>query len=59
MSCPFMDASMLERMSEEKREEMKNIYEKMKQEQESKIQIDKDKEITECPFKQDDSTGTF
>jgi len=45
-----MDASMLERMSEEKREEMKKIYEKMNKEQESKIQIDKDKEITECPF---------
>ena len=40
MSCPFLDPSMLARLPPEKREEMKDMYHKMKQEQSDHLKID-------------------
>lgn len=40
MSCPFLDPSMLARLPAEKREEMKEMYHRMKQEQSDHLKID-------------------
>lgn len=46
MACPFLDPSMLSRLPAEKREEMKEMYHKMKKEQEDHLKIDiKDSDI--------------
>ncbi len=45
MSCPFLDPQMLARIPPEKREEMKEMYHKMKQDQEDHLKIDTNKDI--------------
>ncbi len=40
MSCPFMDPSMLARIPEAKREEMKEMYHRMKKEESDHLKID-------------------
>jgi len=40
MACPFLDPSMLARLPAEKREEMKEMYHKMKQSQSDHLKID-------------------
>jgi len=40
MACPFLDPSMLARLPEEKREEMKAMYHKMKKDQDNHLKID-------------------
>ena len=40
MACPFLDPSMLARLPVEKREEMKEMYHKMKQSQNDHLKID-------------------
>jgi len=39
-SCPFLDPSMLARLPAEKREEMKEMYHKMKMDQSDHLKID-------------------
>lgn len=40
MSCPFLDPSMLARLPAEKREELKEMYHKMKKEESEHLKID-------------------
>ncbi len=40
MACPFLDPSMLARLPPEKREEMKEMYHKMKKDQNDHLKID-------------------
>ena len=40
MACPFLDPSMLARLPAEKREEMKEMYHRMKKEQNEHLKID-------------------
>ena len=40
MACPFLDPSMLARLPAEKREEMKEMYHRMKQDQSDHLKID-------------------
>lgn len=40
MSCPFVDPSMLSRLPSEKREELKDMYHKMKKDQSDHLKID-------------------
>ena len=40
MACPFLDPSMLARLPAEKREEMKEMYHRMKKEQSDHLKID-------------------
>lgn len=40
MACPFLDPSMLARLPEDKREEMKDMYHRMKKEQDQHLKID-------------------
>ena len=42
MACPFLDPNMLARLPAEKREEMKDMYHRMKKEQDIKIDIKED-----------------
>ena len=46
MSCPFLDPEMLARMPAEKREEMREIYERMKQGEKNHLKVGiKDEDI--------------
>jgi len=40
MACPFLDPSMLARLPAEKREEMKEMYHRMKKDQSDHLKID-------------------
>jgi hypothetical protein len=40
MSCPFLDPNMLSRIPPSKREEMKELYHKMKKEESDHLKID-------------------
>ena len=40
MSCPFLDPEMLARIPEEKKEEFKEMYHKMKKEETDHLKID-------------------
>jgi rubrerythrin len=58
MSCPFLDPEMLKRIPEGKRAEMKEMYERMKNEEKQHLKIDtqkaheatKPKAEASCPF---------
>ena len=40
MACPFLDPAMLARLPAEKREEMKEMYHKMKKEEKDHLKVD-------------------
>ena len=51
MSCPFMDPEMLMRIPPEKREEMKEMYHKMKKDEDQHLKIDVKEEDIEAAAK--------